>query len=146
MRELRVVTTNESDEVDGTIGRKADGALPFKIRLVELKLDSSVVAVISSGIVTAGAAVAAERLRIVTIGRCGIWMLEDIKSSPRIAELADPSLTVELTEIGGVCRIVAIGVPESIIFVCFFFHCICKFKRHVKIAIEENTVAIRVQK
>uniref|UniRef100_A0A1I7VTK2 PRC domain-containing protein n=1 Tax=Loa loa TaxID=7209 RepID=A0A1I7VTK2_LOALO len=106
MRELRVVTTNESDEVVGIIGRKADGTLPFKI-LVEVKSDSSV-----PGIATAGVLVAAERLRIVTTGRSGMWILEDNRSSLNIAELAEASLVLELTEIGGVHRTVATGVPE----------------------------------
>lgn len=132
---MRVVTTNESDEVDGIIGRKADGPLPLKIRLVEVKFDSSVVAAaitVAPGIVAAGVVVAVERLRIVTTGRCGVWILEDTRSSPRIAELAEPSLVVELTEIGGVRRTVAIGVPERIIS----FH--LQFKRHLNSNVEKT--------
>lgn len=76
MRDLRVVTTNESDEVDGTIGRKADGALPLRIKPVEVKFDSSATIAgikVVRGIVTVGVVVAAERPRIVvTTGRCGV--------------------------------------------------------------------------
>uniref|UniRef100_A0A915Q4C1 Uncharacterized protein n=1 Tax=Setaria digitata TaxID=48799 RepID=A0A915Q4C1_9BILA len=102
MRELRVVTTKESDEVDGIIGRKADGALPLKIKFVEVRFDSS----------TAAAVSAAPEIGIAEV------TVDVGRSSLNTAELVEP-LVAELTVIGGVRRTAAMGVPESII--CSYF-------------------------